>query len=86
MRQISLSDAIFTLTHYVLLPQMLRRIIKPLWNQSPSADEDHITWPQATPVTCVLESQWLKQIRISKEEQGRGKGRKLVIKNPSRVQ
>jgi hypothetical protein len=57
----------FTFLGYVFLRKMLRRIIRPLWNQSPSADEDHITWRQATPVTCVLESQWLKQIRISRQ-------------------
>src|SRR2546427_6124053 len=34
---------------YVVLPKMLCRITEPLWNQAPSADEDHITWSQATP-------------------------------------
>jgi len=29
---------------YVFLRKMLHRIKKLLWNQSPSADEDHIIW------------------------------------------
>jgi hypothetical protein len=71
------------------------RIVEPLCvfaknvvedNQAPLesvafCDEDHITWRQATVVTCVLESQWVKQLRISKEEHGGGKGRNW----PSRI-